>query len=145
MNKKAIPATLRAIRARLDLTQEQLAERLGVSFATVNRWEGGLARPQRAPLAAIAALAAEAGVEGGVGAAEAAIEVTRRRGRQKRRKPMSKPVGVAAYVNEEGVPVVVVVCDDGAVYRRNDNETTWWRDDEAIPGTSLWLEEEGES
>ena len=36
-----IPAVLRAIRARLDLTQEQLAERLGVSFASINRWEGG--------------------------------------------------------------------------------------------------------
>ena len=36
---------LRAIRARLNLTQEQLAERLGVSFATVNRWEGGINRP----------------------------------------------------------------------------------------------------
>ena len=36
-----ISTTLRTIRANLDLTQEQLAERLGVSFATVNRWEGG--------------------------------------------------------------------------------------------------------
>jgi type I restriction enzyme M protein len=29
------PNLLRAIRAKLDLTQEELAERLGVSFATV--------------------------------------------------------------------------------------------------------------
>ena len=36
-----ISAVLRAIRAHLDLTQEQLADRLGVAFATVNRWEGG--------------------------------------------------------------------------------------------------------
>src|SRR5271163_1090891 len=56
---------LRAIRARLELTQEQLAERLGVSFATVNRWEGGMNAPQRAAQAAIAALAEEAGVDAG--------------------------------------------------------------------------------
>ena len=37
---ESISPTLQAIRARLDLTQQQLAERLGVSFATVNRWEG---------------------------------------------------------------------------------------------------------
>ena len=57
-----IPAVLRAIRARLDLTQEQLAERLGVSFASINRWEGGTNMPQKAAQEAIAALAAEAGV-----------------------------------------------------------------------------------
>jgi type I restriction enzyme M protein len=39
--KTDFPAILRATRAALNLTQEQLAERLGVSFATVNRWEGG--------------------------------------------------------------------------------------------------------
>src|SRR5271170_2061134 len=59
------PHLLRAIRARLELTQEQLAERLGVSFATVNRWEGGMNAPQRAAQAAIAALAEEAGVDAG--------------------------------------------------------------------------------
>jgi transcriptional regulator with XRE-family HTH domain len=36
-----VTATLRAIRSKPDLTQGQLAERLGVSFATVNRWERG--------------------------------------------------------------------------------------------------------
>jgi predicted ATPase/DNA-binding CsgD family transcriptional regulator/DNA-binding XRE family transcriptional regulator len=43
---------LRQLRARLDLSQEQLARILGVSFATVNRWETGRtrmsARAQRA-------------------------------------------------------------------------------------------------
>jgi type I restriction enzyme M protein len=57
-------ATLRAIRAKLNLTQEQLAERLGVSFATVNRWEGGTSKPQRAQNEAITALAEEAAIEG---------------------------------------------------------------------------------
>jgi predicted ATPase/DNA-binding CsgD family transcriptional regulator/DNA-binding XRE family transcriptional regulator/predicted negative regulator of RcsB-dependent stress response len=32
---------LRRLRATLDMSQEQLARRLGVSFATVNRWEAG--------------------------------------------------------------------------------------------------------
>lgn len=58
-----VPAILQAIRANLDLTQTQLAERLAVSFATVNRWEGGGNKPQRAPLSRILALATEAGVD----------------------------------------------------------------------------------
>lgn len=41
---------LRAIREKLSISQEELASRLGVSFATVNRWEGGKASPQRAQL-----------------------------------------------------------------------------------------------
>ncbi len=79
-----IPATLHAIRANLDLTQQQLAERLGVAFATVNRWEGGATTPQRAARTAIAALAAEADVdpaEPDVDATESAVRVTRRRSR----------------------------------------------------------------
>jgi len=35
---------LRKLRTTLDLSQEQLAHRLGVSFATVNRWEAGRTR-----------------------------------------------------------------------------------------------------
>ena len=91
-----VSSTLRAIRAKLDLTQEQLAERLGVSFASVNRWEGGAATPQKASQEAIAALAAEAavdGVEATAAPAEAAAQVTRRRSRRRRMAdPSTKPM-----------------------------------------------------
>ena len=91
-----ISTTLRTIRANLDLTQEQLAERLGVSFATVNRWEGGLVMPQKAAREAIAALAVEAGVdakESVVEPTEAAARVTRRRSRRRRTAtPSTKPM-----------------------------------------------------
>jgi type I restriction enzyme M protein len=50
------------LRSRLDLSQEELAARLNVSFATVNRWETGKSKPQRAQLDAILKLAEEAGV-----------------------------------------------------------------------------------
>lgn len=60
-----VPGALRAIRARLDLTQAELAEKLNVSFATVNRWEGGGNKPQKAPMARILALASEAGIDVG--------------------------------------------------------------------------------
>ena len=93
---ETIATTLRTIRANLDLTQEQLAERIGVSFATVNRWEGGLVMPQKAARAAIAALAAKAGVDAEESVAEpteAAARVTRRRSRRRRTAvPSTKPM-----------------------------------------------------
>ena len=88
-----IPATLRAIRARLDLTQDQLAERLGVAFATVNRWEGGGTRPQKAAQEAIVALAEEAGLDMEAVASEpvnAAAGVTRRRRGRRLSAPSTK-------------------------------------------------------
>jgi type I restriction enzyme M protein len=81
-NAQAVSATLRAIRAKLNLTQEQLAERLGVSFATVNRWEGGTNVPQKAAREVIAALARDAGLEPIGEAPESsgpAADITRRR------------------------------------------------------------------
>ena len=93
---QAIPPTLQAIRARLDLTQEQLAERLGVSFATVNRWEGGVTMPQKAARTAIAALAAVAGIDAGeptIDEAESAGDITRRRSRRRQAPvPSTKPM-----------------------------------------------------
>ncbi len=41
------PERIRNLRARLGLTQIALADRLGVSFPTVNRWENGKARPSQ--------------------------------------------------------------------------------------------------
>ena len=92
-----IKATLRTIRSRLDLTQQQLADRLGVSFATVNRWEGGMTKPQKAAQEAIAALAAEAEVdeaEATIEPTEAAARITRRRARSTQRapSPSTKPM-----------------------------------------------------
>ena len=56
-----IAATIRALRAKLHLSQEELAQRLNVSFATVNRWENGKAQPQGTARDAIKALIEEAG------------------------------------------------------------------------------------
>jgi len=55
----SVAARLRSVRGSLGLSQEQLARRLGVSFATVNRWESG--RTQLSPRAthAITTLEAE--------------------------------------------------------------------------------------
>jgi type I restriction enzyme M protein len=80
MTQSDLPATLRSVRAKLNLTQEQLAEKLGVSFATVNRWEGGETKPQRAAQEVLRALVLEADLEGdGEAAAQGAAQVTRRR------------------------------------------------------------------
>ena len=90
----SVPATLRAIRASLDLTQQELADRLGVAFATVNRWEGGLTKPQKAARTSIAALATEAGVdtiEVALDETESALRVTRRRTRRSA-EPSTKPM-----------------------------------------------------
>jgi predicted ATPase/DNA-binding CsgD family transcriptional regulator/DNA-binding XRE family transcriptional regulator len=62
---------LRELRERLRLSQEQLAQRLGVSFATVNRWEGGRSVPSprsRARLEQLLRQAEDAGSMPGAGA-----------------------------------------------------------------------------
>ena len=41
------PALVKDVRSRLGLSQEDLAHALGVSFATVNRWENAKTSPSR--------------------------------------------------------------------------------------------------
>lgn len=52
-----VPALIKALRAARGLTQEQLAQELGVSFSTVNSWENGRHRPIPALLKLIVAMA----------------------------------------------------------------------------------------
>lgn len=41
------PDTVKTVRQQLGLSQEDLAHALGVSFATVNRWENGWTVPSK--------------------------------------------------------------------------------------------------
>ncbi len=59
-----LAARLRSLRSELGLSQEQLARRLGVSFASVNRWESGRTSLSARANAAIAALEAEVAAAG---------------------------------------------------------------------------------
>lgn len=41
------PALVKKVRRQLAISQEDLARGLGVSYATVNRWENGQAKPSK--------------------------------------------------------------------------------------------------
>lgn len=41
----AFPELVKEVRRQLGISQEELAHRLGVSFATINRWENGKTTP----------------------------------------------------------------------------------------------------
>jgi predicted ATPase/DNA-binding CsgD family transcriptional regulator/DNA-binding XRE family transcriptional regulator len=56
----SVAARLRTLRGNLGLSQEQLARRLGVSFATVNRWESGRTGMSHRAHASLAELEAQA-------------------------------------------------------------------------------------
>jgi putative transcriptional regulator len=59
MTKDHFGARVRELREYLHLTQEAMAERLGVSFATVNRWENGWTEPSKLALRQIDLLCKE--------------------------------------------------------------------------------------
>jgi putative transcriptional regulator len=42
-----LPEQIKKVRRQLGLSQEELAQALGVSFATVNRWENGKTTPSK--------------------------------------------------------------------------------------------------
>src|SRR5581483_5639128 len=74
------PRLIRYLRNRLSLSQEQLAQRLNVSFATVNRWENGRAKPQGSARVALDALLEEVG-QGDLALRHEEVETPRRRKR----------------------------------------------------------------
>lgn len=41
------PEQIKEIRKKLNLSQEEFAKKLGVSFASVNRWENGQTKPSK--------------------------------------------------------------------------------------------------
>lgn len=46
-SKDDLPKRIKSIRRQLALSQEELAQRLGVSFTSVNRWENGQTKPSK--------------------------------------------------------------------------------------------------
>lgn len=46
MKNEQIPVLIKELRERMDLTQERFAQKVGVTYSTVNHWENG----KRVPL-----------------------------------------------------------------------------------------------
>ncbi|MBW2299228.1 MAG: transcriptional regulator [Deltaproteobacteria bacterium] len=44
-NSPTFPELVKEVRRQLGISQEELAHELGVSFATINRWENGKTTP----------------------------------------------------------------------------------------------------
>ncbi|MBD5395975.1 MAG: DUF3990 domain-containing protein [Lachnospiraceae bacterium] len=57
------PEMIKEIRFRLNLSQSELAEKLGVSFATVNRWEKGHCEPSQIAVNAIKSLCTRSNID----------------------------------------------------------------------------------
>lgn len=51
IDHKDFPALVKKVRKQLSLSQEDLARQLGVSFATVNRWENNHVKPSKLAVA----------------------------------------------------------------------------------------------
>lgn len=46
MNTAEIPGFVKKVRRSFNLTQERFAQKVGVSFATINSWENNKRKPQ---------------------------------------------------------------------------------------------------
>jgi len=57
--------SIRDLRARIGLTQEEFAHAIAVTVSTVNRWENGHAKPSKLAWRAIQALARKHGIPAG--------------------------------------------------------------------------------
>ena len=57
--KGDLPKLLKTLRKKLGLSQEELAQKLGVSFTSVNRWENQQTKPSKLARRQIEALCQE--------------------------------------------------------------------------------------
>ncbi len=57
-------ALIREVRARLGLTQEKFAAKLGVTLPTINRWENGRTKPSPLAIRNLRDLVASMGKDG---------------------------------------------------------------------------------
>jgi len=57
MSDDNVHRSIRELRIRLGMTQEEFAHAVAVTFSTVNRWENGHAKPSKLARRAIEALA----------------------------------------------------------------------------------------
>lgn len=57
-----VPKLIRELRNKLDLTQEQFAQKVGVTFSTVNSWESGSRKPHPFLLKRLLEMAEENGL-----------------------------------------------------------------------------------
>jgi|ETNmetMinimDraft_15_1059895.scaffolds.fasta_scaffold19156_2 DNA-binding transcriptional regulator YiaG len=74
-------ADIRTLRKRLALTQEEFAHEIGVTFATVNRWENHKSKPSRLALRILAVLMEKT---------DAATKKSSRRTSKKRKKKKAR-------------------------------------------------------
>ncbi len=63
MKAMPITKTIRGLRSKLGLTQEKFAQKVGVSFSTVNEWENGKRKPSPLAMKQLESLVQEVGEE----------------------------------------------------------------------------------
>lgn len=63
MKNKDIPKLIKELRDKLGLTQEQFAQKVGVTFPTINNWERGTRTPHPFLFQRLLEMAEEAGLK----------------------------------------------------------------------------------
>lgn len=63
MKNKDVSNLIKELRNKLDLTQEQFAQKVGVTFSTINNWEKGTRTPHPFLFQRLLEMAEEAGLK----------------------------------------------------------------------------------
>jgi len=63
MKNKNVSKLIKELREKFDLTQEQFAQKVGVTFATINNWEKGSRTPHPFLFQKLLEIAEEAGLK----------------------------------------------------------------------------------